>query len=86
MALRICISSLITDYPESHLPDSRSPEVRSGRITALKVKSACHTDPDLPLISIKQICYPESDMSCLKRLLGYTNMRKMDCKNIQRSS
>ena len=32
---------------------------RAGRITASKMKAACHTDPAFPSISlIKQICYP----------------------------
>ena len=33
---------------------------RAGRITASKMKTACHTDPVAPSISlIKQICYPK---------------------------
>ena len=33
---------------------------RTGRITASKMKSACHTDPASPSLSlIKQICYPK---------------------------
>ena len=33
---------------------------RAGRITASKMKAACHTDPASPSISlIKQICYPK---------------------------
>ena len=34
---------------------------RSGRVTASKMKSVCHTDPAQPSQSlIKQICYPQS--------------------------
>ncbi|XP_066288919.1 uncharacterized protein [Branchiostoma lanceolatum] len=34
---------------------------RAGRITASNLKSACHTDPDKPSMSIiKKVCYPES--------------------------
>jgi len=33
---------------------------RAGRITASKMKAACHTDPASPSISlIKQVCYPK---------------------------
>jgi len=33
---------------------------RSGRITASKMKSVCHTDPSNPSVSlVDQICYPE---------------------------
>lgn len=33
---------------------------RAGRITASKMKAACHTDPASPSVSlIKQICYPK---------------------------
>ena len=33
---------------------------RSGRITASKLKAACHTDPAFPSISLikQKICYP----------------------------
>ena len=42
-------------------------QFRRGRITASKMKSVCHTDPDQPSQSlIKQICYPESAMFCSK--------------------
>ena len=34
---------------------------RAGRITASRLKAACHTDPDQPSLSlIKSICYPHS--------------------------
>ena len=33
---------------------------RAGRITALKMKSVCHTEPSNPSVSlVDQICYPE---------------------------
>ena len=56
---------------------------RSGRVTASKMKSVCHTDPAKPSQSlIKQICYPQyytfrsrqTDWGCKHNFLPETTM------------
>ena len=53
-------------------------QLRSGRITASKIYSVCHTKPDVPSQSlIKAICYPESYRLPVTQLLGDAIMRRL---------
>jgi len=57
--------------------------MRCGRITASKFKSACHTDPASPSISlITAICYPEAVALALLLPTGDANMKRWHWSDI----
>ena len=62
---------------------------RAGRITASKMKAACHTDPASPSVSlIKQICYPKQSSfstSATKWGCDHEDMaRQLYCNEMQK--